>query len=317
MGGEDGGESVWGAMFYVAMLNKFIELLKVIKKDHKKVEELRDLISKGIEEFCWDGEWYIRAFGAKDRRIGSKDNKYGKIFINTQSWPVMAGLPDKKRLISALDSAKKHLDSPHGPKICAPAFREIDTNIGLITRCVPGKKENAAVFCHPTTWLIQAECLMGRGNAAFDYFKKLLPNKIDSDVFAAEPYVYSQYITSDEHSAPGKASHSWQTGTAAWMYRIAFDYILGARPEYDGLMVDPAIPSDWKSFKVERAFRGTKYIIEVENPDGVDYGVKEIYVDGKRIEGNILPLAGNKTCGVKVVMGKAAQEKLNEKKLSA
>jgi cellobiose phosphorylase len=317
IGGEDGGESVWGAMFYVAMLNKFIELLKVIKKDYKKVEELRDLISKGIEEFCWDGEWYIRAFGAKDRKIGSKDNKYGKIFINTQSWPVMAGLPDKKRLISALDSAKKHLDSPHGPKICAPAFREIDTNIGLITRCVAGKKENAAVFCHPTTWLIQAECLMGRGDAAFDYFKKLLPNKIDSDIFAAEPYVYSQYITSDEHSAPGKASHSWQTGTAAWMYRIAFDYMLGARPEYAGLMIDPAIPSNWKSFKVERTFRGTKYIIEVENPEGVDYGVKEIYVDGKPVAGNILPLTGNKTCAVKVVMGKAAQEKLNEKKLSA
>ncbi len=319
IGGDDGGESVWGAMFYVAMLNKFIELLKHIKKDYAQVEELKNKIASGIEEYCWDGEWYIRAFGAKDRKIGSKENKYGKIFINTQSWPVIAGLPNKERLISALDSAKKHLDSPQGPKICAPAFREIDPNIGLITRCVAGKKENAAVFCHPTTWLIQAECLLGRGNAAFDYFKKLLPNKIDSDIFSAEPYVYSQYITSDEHPSAGKASHSWQTGTAAWMYRVSFDYMLGVRPEYSGLMINPSIPSAWKSFKVERVFRGTKYNIEIENPEGVEYGVKEIFVDGNKIEGNIISDTDKESCSIKVIMGKvlSGSQILDESKLSA
>jgi cellobiose phosphorylase len=151
---------------------------------------------------------------------------------------------------------------------------------------------------------------MGRGNRAFDYFKKLLPNKIDSDIFHAEPYVYSQYITSDEHSAPGKASHSWQTGTAAWMYRVSFDYLLGVRPTYNGLLVDPAIPSVWKSFKVERIFRGTKYIIEVENPDGVEHGVRSVAVDGKEISGNVLPVADNGTCNVKVIMGRSLKNKL-------
>lgn len=304
IGGEDGGESVWGAMFYVAMLNKLIELLNYVNIDSAEVEDLRNTISGSIDEYCWDGEWYIRAFGAKDKRIGSKENKYGKIFINTQSWPVIAELPDQQRLISSLDSAKKYLDSEIGPKICAPAFREIDLNIGLITRCVAGKKENAAVFNHPTTWLIQAECMMGRGNNAFEYYKKLLPNRIDSDIYHAEPYVYSQYITSDEHPTAGKASHSWQTGTAAWMYRISFDYILGVRPTYAGLQIDPAIPSEWKSFVVERIFRGTKYIIEVENPEGVEKGLVSISIDGNKIEGNILPKTNAKECRVKVVMGK-------------
>jgi cellobiose phosphorylase len=303
IGGDDGGESVWGGMFYVAMLNDLIELCEKINFDSKNIVELKDKICAGIEEFCWDGEWYIRAFGANDIRIGSKENKYGKIFINTQSWPVIAKLPDQNRLLSALNSAKKHLDSEYGPKICAPAFLEIDKNIGLITRCVAGKKENAAVFCHPITWLIQAECLMGRGNQAFHYFKKLLPNTVDSDTFYAEPYVYSQYITSDEHSAPGKASHSWQTGTAAWMYRISFDYILGVRPTYSGLLINPSIPSEWKYYKVERIFRGTKYIIEVENPNRVEHGVKSINLNGKEIQGNIIPESDEKVCSVKVILG--------------
>ncbi|MDR3626712.1 MAG: glycosyl transferase family 36 [Ignavibacteriaceae bacterium] len=302
IGGDDGGESVWGGMFYVAMLNNLIELFVKAEINTLDIVELRDKISKSIDEYCWDGEWYIRAFGANDKKIGSKENKYGKIFINTQTWPVIANLPDRKKLISALDSVKKHLDSDYGPKKCAPAYKEIDPNIGLITRCVAGKKENGAVFCHPTTWLIEAECLMGRGNQAFEYYKKLLPNRVDSDIFQAEPYVYSQYITSDEHSSPGKASHSWQTGTAAWMYRISFDYILGVRATYDGLLIDPAIPSGWKSFKVERIFRGTKYLIEVLNPEGKQHGVCCVMVDGEKINGNIIPVSDKEVCKVKVTL---------------
>ncbi len=312
IGGDDGGESVWGAMFYVSMLNKLIELLTNLQIYDNQVEKLRDTISKSIDQHCWDGEWYIRAFGANDIKIGSKENKYGKIFVNTQSWPVLANLPHKERLISALDSAKKNLDSEFGPKICAPAFREIDPNIGLITRCVAGKKENASVFNHPNTWLIQAECMMGRGNKAFEYYKKLLPNKIDSDIYQAEPYVYSQYITSDEHESGGKASHSWQTGTASWMYRIAFDYMLGVRATYQGLLINPVIPSEWKSFKLERIFRDTKYIIEVENPNQVESGIAFIIVDGVEIEGNILPISRNEICNVKVVMGEELFERLDK-----
>ncbi len=293
IGGDDGGESGWGEMFYAAMLNKLIEIIDV-----------RDRFHQAVEENCWDGEWYIRAFGKGDQRIGTKENAAGKIFLNTQSWAVIARLPNQDKLLSAMDSVKTHLDTEYGPKICAPAYREIDPNIGLITRCVWGKKENGAIFNHPTAWLIQAECMLGRGNMAYDYYRKLLPNRVDSDIFVAEPYVYSQYITSNEHSQPGKTSHSWQTGTAAWMFRINFDYILGIRPHYDGLEINPVIPSEWKGFKAQRIFRGTSYEIEVLNPDNVESGVKSIVVDQSLIDGNILPISDKKNCKVIVTLGR-------------
>jgi cellobiose phosphorylase len=203
-----------------------------------------------------------------------------------------------------MDSVRTHLDTELGPKICAPAYKEIDPTIGLITRCVAGKKENGAVFCHPVTWAIMAECLLGRGNAAYQYFRKTLPGSVDHDVFMAEPYVYSQYITSDEHSEPGRASHSWQTGTAAWMKKATLEYMLGVRAHFAGLVIDPVIPSHWQHFEVERNFRGTRYRIEVENPQGVESGVLSIEADGKRIEGIRLPLCKVKECRVRVVMGR-------------
>jgi cellobiose phosphorylase len=304
IGGEDGGESVWGGMFYAAMLNKLIELLEYLSEDSSYVSEVRDKFHEAVEKNCWDGNWYIRAFGEKNRKIGSAENKFGKIFLNTQSWAVIAGLPDRKKLVRAMDSVKNELDTEYGPKICAPAYREIDPNIGLITRCVWGKKENGAIFNHPTAWLIQAECILGRGNKAFEYYRKLLPNRVDSDIYVAEPYVYSQYITSDEHSKPGRTSHSWQTGTAAWMFRINFDYILGIRPHYDGLEINPVIPSEWKGFKARRIFRGTTYDIEVLNPEGTENGVSEIRLDGKTIEGNILPVPDGDYCKVIVTLSK-------------
>jgi cellobiose phosphorylase len=221
------------------------------------VQQVAQPMAGSLDQNCWDGEWYIRAFGAKGRRIGARDNKYGKIFINTQIWAVLAGL-DPERQIQALESVKTHLDSPEGPKKCTPAYREIDPNIGLVTRCVWGKKENGAIFGHPTTWLIQAECLLGHGNQAFEYYQKMLPNRMDSDTFFAEPYVYSQYITSNEHETVGRASHSWQTGTAAWMYRVVLDHIFGARLDMKAI-IDP-VPIRLEGVRMERVFRGTRYL---------------------------------------------------------
>ncbi len=306
IGGKDGGESVWGAMFYVAMLNRLLELLGFLKgsNGYPEVRELRDRLVAAIETHAWDGKWYIRAFGEGGRKIGTKANRYGKIFINTQSWAVIAGLPDRDRLVAAMVSLDRWLGTPYGPKICAPAFREIDPTIGLITRCVWGKKENGAVFCHPAAWAIQAWCLLRHGDQAFDLFKRLLPGRIDQSTFSAEPYVYSQYITSDEHETAGKASHSWQTGTAAWMFRVAFDHILGIRPSYEGLVVDPVIPSSWKGFRAERVFRGARYEIRVENPEGVMSGVRSVLVDGRPVAGPVLPPPDADRCRVIVTLGR-------------
>lgn len=305
IGGDEGGESVWGGMFYVAMLNHLIELLvfQGLTEVSAKVQKVRDRLVLALNEHCWDGEWYIRAFGARNRKIGSNECQAGKIFVNTQSWAVIAQLPGRERLLAAMDSVRRHLDSAYGAKICAPAFTEIDPTIGLVTRCVAGKKENGAVFCHPVTWLIQAECMLGRGEQAYYYYQKLLPNRVDSDIYVAEPYVYSQYITSDEHGSPGRASHSWQTGTAAWMFRVVLDYLLGARATYAGLKIDPVIPSHWQHFKVERLYRGTRYVIDVENPERVQSGVRRILVDGQEIVGSVLPIQNQKVCRVKVLLG--------------
>ncbi len=305
IGGKNGGESVWGAMFYVAMINELIDLLNFAKKSEyiPEITNLKNKINKSLEELCWDGKWFVRAFGENHTKIGSKDNKYGKIFINSQSWSVISQCSDKEKLITAMNSVAEHLDTEFGPKICAPAFREIDPKIGLITRCVRGKKENGAIFCHPVPWVIMAECLLKRGNKAYNYFKKILPNNIDSDIFVAEPYVFSQYITSNEHDSPGRASHSWQTGTAAWMYRVSYDYIAGIRSTYEGLMIDPVIPSSWKQIKIYRKFRNTLYVINVENPEGKESGIKLIEVNGKPISGNILPLTNEEKYNVRVIMG--------------
>jgi cellobiose phosphorylase len=306
IGGDEGGESVWAAMFYVAMLSNLIELAGFLGMQslQEKSEELHQQLINAINDSCWDGEWYIRAFGAKSRKIGSRQNKYGQIFLNAQSWAVIAQVADKDKLITALDSVYKYLDTEYGPKICAPAFKEIDPSVGLISRCVAGKKENGAIFGHPVPWLIQSECMLGRGNRAFHYYKKMLPNTIDSDIFVAEPYVYSQYITSDEHeSDAGRASHSWQTGTAAWMFRVVIDYMIGVRPTYEGLLIDPVIPSQWRNIKVERVYRGTRYKIEIENPEEVENGIQMILIDGVRLRGNIIPVSNESECHVKVTMG--------------
>ena len=307
IGGEDGGESVWGAMFYVAMLDRLLGLFGRldIAAAHPEVRELRDRLAAAVDAHAWDGDWYVRAFGEGDRKIGSVTNRYGQIFINTQSWAVIAGLPDRGRLVRAMDSLRERLGTLFGPKICAPAFREIDPTVGLITRCVWGKKENGAVFCHPAAWAVQAWCLLGEGDEAYATFKSLLPGRVDQAVFKAEPYVYSQYITSDEHAEAGRASHSWQTGTAAWMYRVAYDHILGLRPEYGGLRIDPVIPASWPGFAAERVFRGARYLVEVRNPDGAQSGVRSISVDGVPAEGTVVaPRPAGSTCRVAVTMGR-------------
>jgi cellobiose phosphorylase len=305
IGGDEGGESIWGAMFYVAMLNLLSEILEYQQFTGllDEVRSTRDRLKEAVQSCCWDGEWYLRAFGAGDRKIGSRQNEAGQIFLNPQPWAVIADVDRKERLEQAMASLWHRLNTPYGPKKCAPAFREIDPAIGLVTRCVAGKKENGAIFAHPTAWVIQAECLLGHGDRAFHYYKEMLPNAIDSDIFVAEPYVFSQYVTSDEHSAPGRASHSWQTGTAAWMYRVMLDYFLGVRATFDGLLVDPVIPGDWREFTFERLFRGTRYIIHVSNPDGVQRGVRTIHFDGRPLSGHHLPLTAAERVRVEVLMG--------------
>jgi len=204
----------------------------------------------------------------------------------------MSGIADGERAEKCMRYAREMLDTPKGPKILHPAYTKIDPDVGLATRCVPGKKENGAVFNHPVSWSIAAECLLGRGDRAFDIYKKSLPMnpEIDIDRYQVEPFVYSEYVTSPDHPTYGQASHSWLTGSAAWMLRGGIDYILGIRPDYAGLIIDPCIPADWKSYKVKRNFRGRRFIINVSNPNRKNGGVKEITIEGMKIKGSLIDL---------------------------
>ena len=226
--------------------------------------------------------------------------------MNAQSWAVISEVANETRARQAMDSANRLLLTERGTKILSPSYTTLDPGIGLATRCVPGKKENGAIFNHVAAWGILAEALLGNGNRAYDYYKRTMPmvQAHDPDIYKMEPYVYSEYVTSNDHPTFGQASHSWLTGSGVWKFRDGLDYILGVRPDYEGLIINPSIPSAWDGFRVKRKFRDAWYEIEVINPNHVEHGVKSITVNGSEIKGNALPVvAVGETAKVIVVMG--------------
>lgn len=301
------GESVWVAEFLCYILREAAELLdRLGKKDQAdRYRSEYTKVANAVNTLCWDGEWYIRGIRDDGGVIGSHKNEEGRMFMNAQSWSVISGIAPEDRARTAMDSAYTMLNTPRGPKILSPAYTKVDPGVGLATRCVPGKKENGAIFNHVAGWAILAECLLGNGDRAYEYYRKTIPinQAYDPDIYRMEPYVYSEYVTSPDHPTFGEASHSWLTGSAVWMLRDGLDYILGVRPTYDGLMLDPCIPSEWDGFRITRRFRGATYEIELENPDHVQQGVTCIEVDGKSVEGQILPLFDGGVRKVRCRMG--------------
>lgn len=294
VGREGIGESVWVAEFLCYILREAATLMERLgtteSGSHYRSEY--DKIAEALNTLCWDGEWYIRGTRDDGGVIGSRTNEEGRIFLNAQSWAVISGIAPDDRARAAMDSAYRMLDTARGPKILTPAYTKVDSGVGLATRCVPGKKENGAIFDHAAAWAILAECLLGNGERAYHYYRNTTPinQAYDPDIYRMEPYVYSEYVTSPDHPTFGEASHSWLTGSAVWMLRDGLDYILGVRPTYDGLLLDPCIPSEWDGYRMARRFRGTLYEIEVENPSHVSRGVASIEVDGQPIQGQMLPL---------------------------
>ena len=219
----------------------------------------------------------------------------------------MSGIAEGKRGRGCMDMVKKYLDTKYGIMLMAPAYSEFDEKLGAITTFAPGLKENGGIFCHSNPWAMIAETKLGRGNRAFEYYKKILPatkNKI-ANIHLTEGYIYSQFITGRDNPNFGRARNSWLTGTAAWNLVAITNYILGIRPDYNGLIVDPCIPKKWKEFSVRRVFRGSTYDIEISNPKGISKGIKSLLVDGKRIEGNTAPVFRDKKVHkVKAVLGK-------------
>ena len=260
-----------------------------------------------VRKHGWDGEWFIRAYDYYGKKIGSKENEEGKIFIESNGWCTMAGIGKEEGLCSkALDSVKERLDSKYGIVLNNPAFTKYYIEYGEISSYPPGYKENAAVFCHNNPWIIIGETVNGNGNRAWDYYRKICPSYLEdiSELHKTEPYVYAQMVAGKDAFKPGEAKNSWLTGTASWNFYAITQFILGIRPDYDGLTIDPCIPDNWKGFKVTRKFRGATYNIEILNPENKSKGVKSVMVDGKSHNTNLIPIFGdNREHAVTVVLG--------------
>jgi cellobiose phosphorylase len=266
-----------------------------------------DIMVDTIKKHGWDGEWFIRAYDFCGLKVGSHENEESKIFIESQGWCTMAGIGLEEGLCTkALNAVKERLDCQHGIVLNNPAFTKYYIEYGEISSYPAGYKENAGVFCHNNPWIMIGETVAGNGDRAWEYYRKICPSYLEeiSDLHKTEPYVYAQMVAGKDAFRPGEAKNSWLTGTASWNFYAVTQYILGIRPDYDGLIIDPCIPKDWKGFKVMRKFRGATYLIEVENPDGKSKGVNKVMVDGKLHSSNLIPIFGDaKEHTVKVVIG--------------
>jgi N,N'-diacetylchitobiose phosphorylase len=233
------------------------------------------------------------------------NNTEGRIFLESNSWAVMSGVASPSRGKMCMDAVYKHLFSRFGIHLVWPRFTRPDDDIGYVTRVYRGIKENGAIFSHPNPWAMIAECKLGRGDRAMEFYNALLPfNQNDLiEVREAEPYSYCQFIMGEDHTAFGRARHPWLTGSAGWAYTAAVQWILGVRPTFDGLIVDPCIPSPWREYEVVRKWRGATYRITVSNPAGVQKGVTAVLLNGRRTSLPIPPQPTGSINEVQVTMG--------------
>jgi len=302
-------ESVMIAGLFVVYGRDYIDLCKRLGKDDEaaRAQKQVDIMVEVIKKFGWDGEWFIRAYDYYGHKIGSNENEEARIFIESQGWCTMAGIGKEEGLCTrALDSVKERLDSKYGIVLNNPAFTKYIIEYGEISSYPAGYKENAGVFCHNNPWIMIGETVVGNGNRAWEYYKKICPSYLEdiSDLHKTEPYVYAQMVAGKDAFKPGEAKNSWLTGTASWNFYAVTQFMLGIRPEYDGLLIDPCIPEDWKGFKATRKFRGATYKIEVVNPKGKSKGVATVTVDGQLLKTNLIPVFGDgKNHNVVLVLG--------------
>jgi cellobiose phosphorylase len=239
----------------------------------------------------WDGGWFLRAYDAFSEKVGSQECEEGQIFIEPQGMCIMAGIGlEDGRAEAALTAVEERLATPHGILLQQPAYTRYYVNLGEISSYPPGYKENASIFCHTNPWIMIAEVIVGRGDRAFDYYNRINPSAREeiSQIHRCEPYVYAQMIAGRDAATHGEAKNSWLTGTAAWNYVAITQWILGIKPDYDGLRVAPVFPRSWSSFSVLRRFRGVNYQISVERKG--EGNQVSLMVDGQPILGNLVPL---------------------------
>ena len=302
-------ESVFIAGMFVKYGEEYAQLCELMG-DQKEADYAREEVAKMYDAVLkdgWDGDWFVRAYDAYGQKIGSKECEEGQIYIESNGFCSLAGIGVKEGLAKkALDSVKEKLDTKYGVMILQPAYTRYHLELGEISSYPPGYKENAGIFCHNNPWVSIAETVIGRGDRAFEIYQKTCPAYCEefSEIHRTEPYVYSQMVAGRDAKFHGEAKNSWLTGTAAWTFVNVSQYILGVYPTHNGLSIDPCVPKDFGDFELTRKFREGTYNIKVQNPDKVEKGIKSITVDGKAIDGCVIPyVKGKETYDVVVTMG--------------
>ena len=290
-------ESIMIAGLFVVYGNDYIALCKEIGKTEEaaRAQKEVDAMIAAVKSKGWDGEWFLRAYDFYGNKVGSDLNEEGKIFIESQGWCTMAEIGKEEGMCEkALNAVKERLDTPYGIVLNNPAFTKYVIEYGEISTYPKGYKENAGIFCHNNPWIMIGETKIGRGQEAWEYYKKICPSYLEdiSDLHKTEPYVYAQMVAGKDAYKPGEAKNSWLTGTAAWNFYAVSQYILGIQPDYKGMKIDPCLPKDLPEFTIQRKFRGTTYQIKVVN-GAIGKGVKSLTVGGQKVEGNLIPLLPN------------------------
>ncbi len=287
-------ESLMIAGLFVVTGKEYVALCRRIGNEAEatRAQQHVDAMISAVKRDGWDGEWYLRAYDYYGRKIGSNENEEGKIFIESQGWCTMAGIGlDEGMVAMSLDSVKKYLECEHGIVLNNPAFTKYIYEYGEISSYPEGYKENAGIFCHNNPWVIIGETVAGRGDDAWSHYRKILPSYVEekySTLHKVEPYVNCQMVAGKDAARPGEGKNSWLTGTAAWMWLTVSQYILGIKPDYDGILIDPCLPQTAQEYSVKRKFRDAEYRIRITNPKGVSKGVLCMEIDGAPVEGNVI-----------------------------
>ncbi len=289
LGVKGRGESVWLAFFLAYILDEFATMLERIGDAHS-ARELRDRradLRKVIEEHAWDGAWYRCATRDDGTWIGSKDCREGRIHLNPQTWAILCGAADEARTSTAWDSVKEHLLADMGPLLLAPAYTEPDPTIGYITRYAPGLRENGGVYMHAATWALAAACQRRDVATVERIWKSIAPPLRaasmagEADSYRAEPYVMPGNVDGPASQYPGRAGWTWYTGSAAWLNRVSLEWVLGIKPTWDGLAIDPCPFPDLGKVDVTRTWRGRKVRVRFD-AGAFDLGQPAgLVVDGK------------------------------------
>lgn len=301
-----GGESAMVSFLHYWAICHFLQLAEYLGRteDVEKYQAMRERVGNVCNRELWDKEWFIRGITKNGKKIGTSEDAEGKVHLESNAWAVLSGAADVEKGKRAMDSVDKYLFTPYGILLNAPSYTVPDDDIGFVTRVYPGLKENGSIFSHPNPWAWAAECVLGRGDRAMKFYNALCPYYQNNmiEIRQSEPYSYCQFVVGRDHTAFGRARHPFMTGSGGWAYFSATRYMLGIRPDFEHLTIDPCIPADWKEFSAVRRWRGAEYDIHVENPDGVMKGVQELYVDGEKVE-RIPVMAQGSRHDVRVVMG--------------